>query len=81
MKFTLTFFFLFLILIALSLPIIRYVRIRNNRLKKYSNIARWMRMSSAERNEIDKKEKEKTMMRKKLLLKEIRKEYKDLKEE
>ena len=48
-------------------------------LKSSSNIYRWMDLSKEERLEIDSKEKDESMRKKKELLKSIRKEYIKLK--
>ena len=48
-------------------------------IKSTSNIYRWMDLSKEERLEIDSKEKDESMKKKKELLKSIRKEYIKLK--
>ena len=48
-------------------------------LKSSSNVYRWMDLSKEERLEIDSKEKDESMKKKKELLKSIRKEYIKLK--
>ena len=72
-------------LIAISLLFLISLFYFSRRLKKQNfdstnsvkliNIKQWMRISSAERNEIDNESRLQTMRRKKNLLKKIRSEY------
>ena len=53
----------------------RQIRKNQKEIKSSSNIYSWMELSKAERLEIDSREKDESMRRKKELLKSIREEY------
>ena len=72
--------FLYLIIvISIAIVLVRSLRKKNIIQKKQTpGIAHWMKMSRQERNEYDEQQKRETLDRKRMLLNQIRKEYKNL---
>ena len=76
-----TMYFIFFIITVIVFTFFYRLRIFKgkspNRNKSKSNIKSWMEMTKEERHAFDLQEKENTFKRKKILLDQIRKEYKD----
>ncbi len=77
---------LLIIIISSILSLLVYFYFKSKRLKRIRNrgnykITHWMEMTKDQRRNIDSREKEMTMKRKKSLLTSIRKEYKNIKKD
>ena len=75
---SLTIFLLIIIFITLTLLFFRLKRIRKKTGVRRVSMVEWMKMSSDDRNANDNKQRLYNMKRKKILLSNIRKEYKQL---